>query len=94
MMSNRNELLREMYMLVRDGGSVGSVLHLDEHEDDDGLDAFLERFNLQKKYAGYFSVIPMMSNDSVRQSDHRFYPESGIALLSSLPTPSAARNRW
>ncbi|KII89221.1 hypothetical protein PLICRDRAFT_29566 [Plicaturopsis crispa FD-325 SS-3] len=60
----RNELLREMYHMVRRRDNVGTVFVLDEDEEED-LDAFLERFDLEKNpETGY--IDNLLDSDALR----------------------------
>ncbi|RPD66336.1 hypothetical protein L226DRAFT_557464 [Lentinus tigrinus ALCF2SS1-7] len=44
----RNDLLREMYQLIQKRDNLGSVIDMEDDFEEDGLQGFLERFDLQK----------------------------------------------
>ena len=44
----RNELLRQMYYMIRRRDRAGSIVNLDDN--DDGLEEFMDKFDLDKKY--------------------------------------------
>lgn len=46
--TRRNELLREMFHLIQKRDALGAVLSM-EDDDDEGLQLFLERFDMEKQ---------------------------------------------
>jgi chromatin modification-related protein VID21 len=54
----RNELLRQMYHMMQRRRNFGTILAVDEEEDED-LDVFLDKYDLQKRYVT-FRVISLV----------------------------------
>lgn len=45
----RNELLREMFYLIQKRDNLGSVISTEEEDDDESLQLFLDRFDVEKQ---------------------------------------------
>ncbi|KAG1730571.1 hypothetical protein EDB19DRAFT_1929409 [Suillus lakei] len=84
----RNELLREMYRMMRRRQNAGSISMFDD-EDEDGLQDWLDKYDLNEKFVALFTnflrfnlLIPA-SPDSGKVSN---IPQSELCATSSSPT--------
>lgn len=59
--TRRNELLRQMYHMIRRRNNVGSVLALDEVDEED-LQSFLQRFDIAKECVAAHSFVKLILN--------------------------------
>ncbi|KAJ7090301.1 hypothetical protein B0H15DRAFT_884540 [Mycena belliarum] len=83
----RNALLRQMFHMVQRRQSVGSVIKLQDEEDDDELAVFLDRFDLAKN--------PDTGSIQYLASNEIFSPDPGIPspASSSPATPRRSEPR-